>query len=203
MLFCDFYFQRRNYSNLAIYKNQILQMKKVKILDKEFQLYIPYEKLRSVVEKMAEKMNEELANKDPLFLCILNGSFMFAAELFKRIDFVESEISFVKLASYEGDKTTGKVKQLIGLNEKIEGRTVVVLEDIVDTGITINNIQEQLVGLKPKEVLVATLLLKPDALQKEVNLKYVGLEIPNDFIVGYGLDYNGYGRNLLDIYSVI
>ncbi|MDX1283506.1 MAG: hypoxanthine phosphoribosyltransferase [Draconibacterium sp.] len=178
-------------------------MKKVKILDKEFQLYIPYEKLRSVVEKMAEKMNEELANKDPLFLCILNGSFMFAAELFKRIDFVESEISFVKLASYEGDKTTGKVKQLIGLNEKIEGRTVVVLEDIVDTGITINNIQEQLVGLKPKEVLVATLLLKPDALQKEVDLKYVGLEIPNDFIVGYGLDYNGYGRNLLDIYSVI
>ena len=178
-------------------------MKKVKILDKEFEIFIPYEKIRGAVEQMADTMNEELAGKDPLFLCILNGSFMFAAELFKRIDFVESEISFVKLASYEGDKTTGKVKQLIGLNEEIEGRTVVVLEDIVDTGITICNIKEQLDKLNPKEVLVATLLLKPDALQKEVDLKYIGMEIPNDFIVGYGLDYDGYGRNLLDIYSVI
>lgn len=178
-------------------------MKQVKILDKEFELFIPYEKIRSVIEKMAEKMNDELKGKDPLFLCILNGSFMFAAELFKRIDFVESEISFVKLASYEGDQTTGKVKQLIGLNEEIEGRTVVVLEDIVDTGITICNIQEQLAKMNPKEVQVATLLLKPDALQKEVDLEYVGMEIPNDFIVGYGLDYDGFGRNLIDIYSVI
>lgn len=128
---------------------------------------------------------------------------MFAAELFKRIELVETEISFVKLASYEGDKTTGKVKQLIGLNEDLEGRTVVVLEDIVDTGITINNIQDQLDKLNPKEVKVATLLLKPDSLQKEVSLDYIGLEIPNDFIVGYGLDYDGYGRNLIDIYSVI
>lgn len=178
-------------------------MKKVKILDKEFELFIPYEKIRSVIEQMAETMNRELADKDPLFLCILNGSFMFAAELFKRIDFVESEISFVKLASYQGDSTTGKVKQLIGLNEEIEGRTVVILEDIVDTGITINNIQEQLATMKPKEVQVATMLLKPDALKKTVDLNYVGIEIPNDFIVGYGLDYDGYGRNLLDIYSVI
>lgn len=178
-------------------------MKKVKILDKEFEIFIPYEKIRSVIEEIADRMNKDLADKDPLFLCILNGSFMFAAELFKRIDFVESEISFVKLASYEGDRTTGTVKQLIGLNEKIEGRTVVVLEDIVDTGITINNIGDQLAKLNPKEVLVATMLLKPDALQKEVDLKYVGLEIPNDFIVGYGLDYDGYGRNLLDIYSVV
>lgn len=178
-------------------------MKKVKILDKEFELFIPYEKIRGAIEQMADTMNEELAGKDPLFLCILNGSFMFAAELFKRINFVESEISFVKLASYEGDKTTGKVKQLIGLNENLEGRTVVILEDIVDTGITICNINEQLEKLNPKEVFVATLLLKPDALQKEVDLKYVGMEIPNDFIVGYGLDYDGYGRNLLDIYSVV
>ncbi len=178
-------------------------MEQVKILDKTFELYIPYEKLRSVVENMADKMNSDLDGKDPLFLCILNGSFMFAAELFKRISLVESEISFVKLASYHGDKTTGKVKQLIGLNEDIEGRTVVVLEDIVDTGITIENIMQQLEKLNPKEVKVATLLLKPDALQKEVNLDYVGLEIPNDFIVGYGLDYNGYGRNLINIYSVI
>lgn len=178
-------------------------MKSVKIHDKEFELFIPHEKIQAVVQEMADKMNEELPGKDPLFLCILNGSFMFAAELFKRIDFVESEISFVKLASYRGSQTTGTVKQLIGLNEDIKGRTVVILEDIVDTGITISNIQDQLEKMEPKEVLVATLLLKPDALKKEVDLKYVGMEIPNDFIVGYGLDYDGHGRNLLDIYSII
>lgn len=178
-------------------------MKQVKIHDKTFELYIPYEKIRSVIEEMAEKMNSDFKDKKPLFVCILNGSFMFAAELFKRINLVETEISFVKLASYDGDKTTGKVKQLIGLNESIDGRTVVILEDIVDTGITIENIMKQLANLNPKEVKIATLLLKPDALQKKVQLDYVGLEIPNDFIVGYGLDYNGYGRNLIDIYSVI
>jgi len=178
-------------------------MNQVKIHDKTFELYIPYEKIRSVVEEMAERMNSDFKGKNPLFICILNGSFMFAAELFKRINLVESEISFVKLASYNGDKSSGTVKQLIGLNENIEGRTVVILEDIVDTGITIDNILEQLAKLNPREVKIATLLLKPDALQKQVQLDYIGLEIPNDFIVGYGLDYDGYGRNLIDIYSVI
>lgn len=178
-------------------------MNQVRVHDKTFELYIPYERIRAVVENMAEQMNTDFADKNPLFICILNGSFMFAAELFKRIELVETEISFVKLASYQGDKTTGDVKQLIGLNENIEGRTVVVLEDIVDTGITIENILEQLTKLKPRELKIATLLLKPDALQKKVQLDYIGMEIPNDFIVGYGLDYNGHGRNLLDIYSVI
>ncbi len=178
-------------------------MKQVKVHDKTFKLYIPHEKISAVVEAMADKMNEELVDKNPLFLCILNGSFMFAAELFKRIDLIETEISFVKLSSYEGDSTSGKVKQLIGLNEDIAGRTVVILEDIVDTGITMVNIKAQLAKMNPKEVKVATLLLKPDSLQKEIKLDYVGLEIPNDFIVGYGLDYDGYGRNLIDIYSVI
>ncbi len=178
-------------------------MKRVKIHDKEFELFISHEKIQSVIDNMAERMNRDLAGKSPLFLCILNGSFMFAAELYKRIDFVEAEISFVKLASYSGSSTTGTVKQLIGLNEEIEGRTVVVLEDIVDTGITIGNILEQLEAMNPAEVLVATMLLKPDALQKKVDLKYVGIEIPNDFIVGYGLDYDGHGRNLIDIYSIV
>jgi hypoxanthine phosphoribosyltransferase len=178
-------------------------MKQVIVHDKTFQLFIPYEKIRATVEKMAESMSRDLAGKKPLFVCILNGSFMFAAELFKRIDLVETEISFVKLASYNGDQTTGEVKQLIGLNEKIEGRTVVVLEDIVDSGLTIDHIHEQLQHLNPREVIIATLLLKPDALKKDVQLDYIGMEIPNDFIVGYGLDYNGYGRNLIDIYSVI
>ncbi len=178
-------------------------MKQVNIHDKTFELYIPYEKIRSVIEVMAEKMNTDFAEKDPLFVCILNGSFMFAAELFKRIDLMKAQITFVKLASYHGDKTSGEVKQLIGFNENVAGRTVVVLEDIVDTGITLDNILEQLKLLKPAEIKVATLLLKPDALKKEVQLDYIGLEIPNDFIVGYGLDYNGLGRNLIDIYSVV
>ena len=178
-------------------------MKHVKIHEKTFELYIPYEKIKGVVEKMAEKMNSDLKDKNPLFVSILNGSIMYAAELFKRIDLIETQISFVKLASYHGDKTTGEVKHLIGLNENIEGRTVVILEDIVDTGITIDNILEQLKKLNPKEIKIATMLLKPEALQKDVQLDYVGLEIPNDFIVGYGLDYNGQGRNLINIYSVI
>jgi len=178
-------------------------MKQVRIHDKSFELYIPYEKIRAVIDSMAENMNHDFEGKSPLFVCILNGSFMFAAEIFKRINLMDAQITFVKLASYNGDKTTGEVKQLIGLNESIEGRSVIVLEDIVDTGITIENILVQLRGMNPKEIKIATLLLKPDALQKEVQLDYVGLEIPNDFIVGYGLDYDGLGRNLIDIYTVI
>ena len=178
-------------------------MKQVKIHEKTFELYIPYEKIRSVIEEMANQMNEDFKDKDPLFVCILNGSFMFAAELFKRIDLMKAQITFVKLASYHGDKTTGDVKQLIGFNEKVEGRTIVILEDIVDTGITIDNILEQLKKMNPAEIRIATLLLKPEALQKEVQLDYIGLKIPNDFIVGYGLDYNGLGRNLIDIYTVV
>lgn len=175
----------------------------VDVLDKRFKLFIPYEKIRAAVEEMADKMNQDLEGKSPLFLCILNGSFMFASELYKRIGNLDSEISFVKLASYEGDKSVGHVKELIGINEVIKGRTVVVLEDIIDSGITIDNIINQLKRLEPAELKIATLLLKPAALQKEVQIDYVGLEIPNDFIVGYGLDYNGCGRNLIDIYSVV
>lgn len=177
-------------------------MKNVLIHDKEFELFIPYEKIRSIVEEMAEKMNNDFQDKNPLFICILNGSFMFAAEIFKRISLLDAEISFIKLASYSGTNTTGSVKQLIGLNEDLTGRTVIVLEDIVDSGITIANTIEQIQAKNPAEIKIATLLLKPDALQIKVQLDYIGLEIPNDFIVGYGLDYNGRGRNLIDIYKV-
>ena len=178
-------------------------MGQITIIDKKFELFIPYEKIRSVIEKIAEEMNENLKGKNPLFLCILNGSFMFATEIFKRITLLDAEISFVKLASYQGTSTTGVVKELIGLNEDLAGRTVVILEDIVDTGITIEKTLEQIHAKNPAEVQVATLLLKPDALQRDVKLDYVGLEIPNDFIVGYGLDYNGRGRNLIDIFKVV
>lgn len=178
-------------------------MKRVKIHDKEFRLFIPYETIRSVIGDLAERMNRDLAGKNPLFICILNGSFMFAAELYKQIKLIESEISFVKLASYQDDKTTGEVKELIGLNENIEGRTVVVLEDIVDTGITVDGMISRLKAMNPAELILATLLFKPAALIKEIHLDYIGIEIPNDFIVGFGLDYNGQGRNLTDIYSLI
>jgi hypoxanthine phosphoribosyltransferase len=178
-------------------------MEPIKIRDREFKLYIPYQKIISVIREMADKMRPDLQGKDPLFVCVLNGVFMFAAELIKAIGLVESEITFVKMASYKGTHSTGIIRQLIGLNENIEGRTVVVLEDIVDSGSTIENIINQLKEMHPGEIKIATLLLKPDALVKEVKLDYVGIEIPNDFIVGFGLDYDGYGRNLKDIYSVI
>ncbi|HEX7585115.1 MAG TPA: hypoxanthine phosphoribosyltransferase [Prolixibacteraceae bacterium] len=178
-------------------------MKNVTIIDRDFELFIPYEKIRSVVEEMAEKMNTDFEGKNPLFICILNGSFMFAAEIFKRISLLNAEISFIKLASYSGTNTTGTVKELIGLNEDLTGRVVIVLEDIVDSGITIAKTIEQIKAKNPAEIKIATLLLKPDALQTEVQLDYIGIEIPNDFIVGYGLDYNGRGRNLIDIYKVI
>lgn len=177
-------------------------MKNVTILDKEFELCIPYEKIRSVIEEMAEKMNNDFKGKNPLFICILNGSFMFAAEIFKRISLLDAEISFIKLASYSGTNTTGSVKELIGLNEDLTGRTVVVLEDIVDTGITISKTIEQIRSKNPLEIIIATMLFKPEALQVKIPLDYIGIEIPNDFIVGYGLDYNGRGRNLIDIYKV-
>jgi len=178
-------------------------METIKIRDREFKKYIPYEKIISVVQEMADRMRPDLQGKDPLFVCVLNGVFMFAAELIKSLNLIESEITFVKMASYRGTHSTGIIHQLIGLNENIQGRTVVVLEDIIDSGSTIENIIHQLKELHPGEVKIAALLLKPAALVKEVEVDYVGMEIPNDFIVGFGLDYDGYGRNLKDIYSVV
>ncbi len=178
-------------------------MKVIKILDKKFQLVIQNSVITKTIERLAKEMNKDLEGKNPLFISILNGSFIFAADLYKRISLLDSEITFVRLASYDNDTSTGKVKELIGLNETIEERTVVVLEDIVDSGITLDYLCRILHMMNPAEVLTATLLLKPDALKIEVCPDYVGLEVPNDFIVGYGLDYNGYGRNLSDIYSVI
>ena len=178
-------------------------MEQVTLRDKTFSLYIPHDRIIDAVTRIADQMNHDLAGKDPLFVCVLNGAFMFAAELLKRINLLESEITFVKMASYRGTHSTGIIRQLIGMNEVIEDRTVVVLEDIVDSGSTIENIITQLKDMNPREIKLASLLLKPDALVKKVDLDYIGMEIPNDFIVGFGLDYDGYGRNLRDIYSVV
>lgn len=177
-------------------------MKRIKLLDREFSLSIPASDIKRAIWQIAEKINRDLKDKNPLMVCILNGSFMFSADLMKLIEF-PCQISFVKLASYEGMGSTGQVKELIGFNEDLKGRTIVLLEDIVDSGITVENSVNQLKKLGVKEIFVVTMLFKPDALKRDVKLDYIGMEIPNDFIVGYGLDYNGYGRNLPDIYSVI
>ncbi|SHF88710.1 hypoxanthine phosphoribosyltransferase [Dysgonomonas macrotermitis] len=176
-------------------------MKSVKVRDKEFELFIPESEIIQAIDRIAEQMNTELEGKDPLFVCILNGSFMFAAELMKKVT-IPSEISFVRMASYQGTKSTGKIKEIYGLEEDIAGRTIVIIEDIVDTGHTMSLILDQLACDEPKEIKVATLLFKPEALKTEVKLDYVALEIPSDFIVGFGLDYDGYGRNLADIYKI-
>lgn len=176
-------------------------MKSVMVRDKEFELFISEAEIIKAIDRIADKMNRELEGKDPLFVCILNGSFMFASELMKKVT-VPSEISFVRMASYQGTKSTGKIKEIYGLEEDIEGRTVVIIEDIVDTGHTMSLILDQLACENPKEIKVATLLFKPEALKTEVKLDYVALEIPSDFIVGFGLDYDGYGRNLADIYKI-
>lgn len=176
-------------------------MKTVSIKDKAFELFLSQKEIETSIDKVADQMKKDLGDKDPLFICILNGSFMFASELMKRIN-TPLGLTFVKLSSYSGTSTTGSVKEILGLTESIEGRTVVIVEDIVDTGQTISTILEELGKKNPKEIKIATLLFKPNALEKDIKLDYVAMEIPNDFIVGYGLDYDGYGRNLPDIYKV-
>ncbi len=173
--------------------------KKVQVLDKTFELFIPEARIQEAIDNLAERLNKDLEGKNVIFIAILNGAFIFAADLYRRIT-VPSLITFVKLASYQGTSTTGKVKRLIGINEDIENMTVVVLEDIVDTGVTMEYILKQLRGYEPKEIYIATMFFKKDAFVKDFPIHYVGLEIPNKFIVGYGLDYDGYGRNLKDIY---
>ena len=174
---------------------------RIKVHDKEFEVSITAEKIQSVIREMADSLNNELRNKDVIFIGILNGSFMFVADLFKRIDF-DAQISFLKVASYAGTDSTGTVKKLIGLDEDLKGKTVVILEDIIDSGITMKSVVAQLNEFEPAEVKIATLLFKPDAFEGDYMIDYIGLEIPNTFIVGYGLDYDGLARNYRDIYTL-
>ena len=177
-------------------------MKTVQVNDKKFSLYISENEIKEQVKKVAAAMNEELAGKKPLFLVVLNGAFMFAADLLREID-IPCEVSFVRVSSYEGTTTTGNVKQLIGLNENIEGRTLVVVEDIIDSGITMREMLRMLKDKNPADVRVASLFVKPDNLQVELDIHYSCFDIANDFIVGYGLDYDQEGRNLSDIYKIL
>jgi hypoxanthine phosphoribosyltransferase len=177
-------------------------MQIIQIHDKKFTLSIPEAEIQKAVRDVAEAINNDLSESNPLFICVLNGAFMFVADLMKTINF-PCEITFIKLSSYEGLYSTGDVKEVIGLNESVVGRNVVVVEDIVDTGITMERILNSLNAKGAKSIKVATFLQKPDALQRDIQIDYIAMKIPNDFIVGYGLDYDGYGRNLKEIYTVV
>lgn len=177
-------------------------MSVVQILDKKFKTSIPAPEIKERVKAVAARINNDLKDKNPLFLAVLNGSFIFAADLMREIT-IPSEISFVKLASYQGTTSTGKITEVIGINEELSGRCIVIVEDIVDTGLTMKRMLETLGTRSPAEIHICTLLVKPDKLQVDLNIEYAAMKIPNDFIVGYGLDYNQQGRNLPDIYTVV
>ena len=176
-------------------------MKKITLKDKTFRTFIPYEQISAAIDQVGDKINKDFAGCEdcPILLCVLNGSIMFMGELMKRLDF-NCQIVSIKLTSYEGTETTGKVKQAMGLTADITGRRVIVVEDIVDSGNTIVELQNILQEKGASEIKMCTMLFKPDAYKKNIKLDYVGLEIPNDFIVGFGLDYDEMGRNHKDIY---
>lgn len=173
----------------------------VQVLDKEFTLYITYEKLQNRIAEVAEQMKQDLEGKNPLFIVMLNGAFMFAAELMQCFD-LSAEISFVKLSSYTGTKSSGKVEKLIGLTNNIEGREIVIVEDIVESGLTMKSMIKMLKEQNAGSIRIAALFVKPNCLIHDVKVDYPLIEIADDFIVGFGLDYNGYGRNFKNIYKL-
>ena len=177
-------------------------MDTIQVLDKKFRISIPEAEILKRIDAVAAQINHDMAGKNPIFLAVLNGAFIFAADLIRRIT-IPCEISFVKLASYQGTTSTGKVTEVIGINEDLSGRTVIIVEDIVETGITIRQMMESLGTRNPESVHVCTLLLKPEKLTIDIDLEYVVMRIPNDFILGYGLDYNQQGRGLKDIYTLV
>ena len=177
-------------------------MQTVTLGDKSFRLYITESKIAEAVKQIAAKINEDYKGKTPLVVPVLNGSFIFASDLVKEFT-CHCEISFIKASSYSGTASTGQLTSLIGINEDISGRDIIILEDIIDTGHTLAKILPAFEALKPASVRVCTLLFKPKALKTNIQIDYVGMEIANEFIVGYGLDYNGLGRNLKEIYQVI
>lgn len=174
----------------------------IRVKDKLFSTFIKADQIDAAVKNIAERINKDTKDENPLFLIILNGAFMFAADLLKKVD-VGCNISFVKLASYSGTQSTSVITELIGLNEEIEGRSIVIVEDIIDTGRTLDVLLQRLQQHKAAKVRIAALLFKPAAFKCDYPIDYIGMEIPNDFIVGYGLDYDGYARNLPDIYKIV
>ena len=176
-------------------------MNEVKLKDKNFEIFINEKEINDIISNISNRINDS-GIVNPLFIAILNGSFLFAADLMRKINIPDTEISFLKLSSYEGLSTTGNVNKLIGLSKKIEGRNIIVLEDIIDTGITLEKIISLLEKEKVNSIKIATLLFKPNSYQKKFQIDYIGKSIENDFVVGYGLDYDEKGRNLKNIYKL-
>lgn len=182
-------------------KLQISEMGIVKIKDKVFETSIPEAEIKRQVKAVAQQINKDMAGKNPLLLAVLNGSFVFAADLMRELT-IPCEISFVKLASYQGTTSTGVIKEVIGINEDLAGREVIIVEDIVESGLTMRRMIESLGTRNPASVHICTLLLKPERLKVDLDIEYVAFRIPNDFILGYGLDYDQQGRGLKDIYTL-
>lgn len=176
--------------------------KTVRLKDKEFDLSIPYAELKQAIARVADEIKRDLGDKNPLFVGVLNGSFMFVASLMKELD-ADYEITFAAYSSYRGVRSTGNVSEIMPIQTDFKGRTLVLLEDIVDSGLTMSYLIPKLREEGAADVRLATMLLKPDALKCDLVPDYVGIRIPNDFIVGYGLDYDGLGRGLKDIYKVV
>ena len=177
-------------------------MSTIRVHDKEFAPSLPAEEIMQQVRRVAGEINKDYEGQQPLFLVVLNGAFVFAADLMREIS-VPAEVSFVKLASYEGTSSTGTVREVIGLNTDITGRPIIIVEDIVESGITMAHMIETLKKQNPKSIDICTLLVKPEKLEVKLDIRYVAMEIPNDFILGYGLDYDGLGRGLKDIYTIV
>ena len=176
-------------------------MNNVKLHNKYFEMFISENEINAIIHTMAKNINQ-LRISDPLFIAVLNGSFLFAADVMRKINIPNAEISFIKLTSYSGTKSTGDVNKLIGINGDISGRNIIILEDIIDTGITLEKIMSLLKKENVAEIKVATLLFKPKAYKKDITINFIGKSIPNDFVVGYGLDYDEIGRNLPHIYKL-
>jgi hypoxanthine phosphoribosyltransferase len=176
-------------------------MNEVNLKDKTFEVFITDTEIVEIVDSIANDINNS-GVKDPLFIAVMNGAFLFAADVMRKITISNAEISFIKLSSYEGTETTGKVDELIGVSDDISGRNIIVLEDIIDTGITLEKIISLLKKEEVADIKVATLLFKPDAYTKDIHIDFIGKSIPNDFVVGYGLDYDEIGRNLPHIYKL-
>ena len=177
-------------------------METIKINDKRFKISIPEAEIQDRIKMVAAQISKDMEGKNPLFLGVLNGAFMFAADLMRAMT-IPCEISFVKLASYQGTTSTGTIKEVIGINENLSGRTVVIVEDIVESGATMKRMIEQQGTRNPASVHICTLFFKPDKLKEDLKLDYVAFRIPDDFIVGYGLDYDQGGRGLKDIYTIV
>ena len=173
----------------------------LKIKDKEFTLYLSQKELERKVKELGEQISKDYQGKSPIVLGVLNGAFMFLSDLMKEVE-VPLELSFIKIASYSGTNSTGKVKEVIGLSEDVKGRHVLIVEDIVDTGLSMTHLKEMVEAQKPASIAIASLLVKPEALKEPIDIDYVGFDIPTKFVVGYGLDYDGFGRNLKEIYQL-